>query len=230
MGKGGNIAIWIFSFVMLIALGTSVFFAMRYFEVKEEKNLAKEQVDALSDITPFVKKSITPTVAKGPIPTSSEEPGLIKTDYVNTCSENEMISVSFIVPLGFSLRSAETVASYHILNQTLYSPDYRMSQDAPILLMGASMTLDGQCSLYDTVEASFQDDELGQEIAENVENVFVLETPAIQYDYSYESWNATVTRFILDSIEYKIILRYANDNFKDQYWRIYQNFIDSFSV
>lgn len=230
MGKGGNIAIWVFSVVMLVAIGTSVFFAMRYFETKEEEKLSKENVNQLLEITPFATKAVTPTTFKAPIPTSSEEPGLVSSDYINTCNNDDVISVSFVVPLGFVLRSAETVATYHIFNQTLYSPEYRMSEDAPVLLFGVSITLDAQCTVYKDVSVSFSEDDLGQEIAENVEDVSVMGVPAIQYDYSYEGWNATVTRFIMDGVEYKIILRYANDSFRDQYWRIYQNFIDSFSV
>lgn len=115
----------------------------------------------------------------------------------------------------------------------IYSPNYTLGATEggyEILTKGASILIVAKSTDEESIDAEFEKEPLMKQLAQNKKDTLVDDQLAIQYDWSYEGWDATDTIFIKDSVYYFIKLRYANPEEKESNWDIYTSLLDSFKT
>ena len=108
------------------------------------------------------------------------------------------------------------------------SPDYKLSTEGyPILEKGAMMFIRAEETTDTDIDAYFDSTPLAREIAKNKKYFTLNSNKGIQYDYSYEGWNATDTVTISNGVVYLIKLRYVDDSEKQLFWKNYIDLLNS---
>jgi hypothetical protein len=110
------------------------------------------------------------------------------------------------------------------------SPDYKLHREYPSLKEGAEFSVTVKTTNEQTVDEIFDSDTLISHIAFNKSYVTVDSQQAIQYDFSYETDNATKTIFIKDDLHYSIGFRYVDKQGKQAGWDDYQRLLLSFKM
>lgn len=115
----------------------------------------------------------------------------------------------------------------------IYSPDYTKGGEGflgyPKVTKGAMILIVAKATDEQSIDDYFNKEELVLKlIAKNKHQETVDGQLAIQYDWSYEGWEATETDFIKNGLHYAIKLRYADEKEKESNWDVYTSLLASF--
>lgn len=110
------------------------------------------------------------------------------------------------------------------------SSDYQLSEGYPILEKGVEILVRVENSNEKTIDEVFNKDPLAPQIAQNKIKTTVDGQEAIQYDYSYEGQNATITVFLNNGKYYSLKYRYANNADMQSELNTYLNLLKSFKT
>lgn len=113
---------------------------------------------------------------------------------------------------------------------SINSPDYKMNSGYPYLETGASLAIYATSSRATDLKQYINNDPLLKQIAKNVIETTLAGLPAIQFDFSYEGTNATMTIAIDGNITYNVRFNYADSQTKAKYLPLYQHMLDTFSI
>lgn len=115
----------------------------------------------------------------------------------------------------------------------LYSPDYnnQESDESSLTLQkNASILIRVAETPYENIEDKFSDNLAAQKIARNVVRLNTNNTPAIQYDYSFQGENATVITMVKDDKWYFIKFQYDNEEIKGKYLDVFNEVFNSLKL
>ncbi|OGK09497.1 hypothetical protein A2767_03250 [Candidatus Roizmanbacteria bacterium RIFCSPHIGHO2_01_FULL_35_10] len=110
------------------------------------------------------------------------------------------------------------------------SADYQLSDGYPVLEKGAEFYVSVENSTEKSIDDIFNKDPLTLQIAYNKIKIIVDGVEAIQYDYSYEGYNVTMTTFLKNGKYYTIHYRYVDNAGKQLEWNTYLNLLKSFKT
>ena len=112
----------------------------------------------------------------------------------------------------------------------IQSPDYKFSTEGyPTLEQGSEVFVRAEKTDKSSIDDIYNGD-LSAEIGKNKIYTTVDNQQAIQFDFSYEGVEATMTIFLKNGIHYTIKLIYVGEIGKQAMWNNYLKLLNSFKV
>lgn len=174
------------------------------------------------------KPTTTPSVAQAS-PTSSPTSDSNLKSYTHPTA-----NYSFSYPSNWKLEFQQPVAGLENdlqLDLTIKSPDYALTTEGiEYLEKGVEVVIYRSKTNETSIDNKFETDRFAGQIASSKTSTTVNGQKAIQYDYSYESTQATDIIFIKNGVYYLVKLKYADMQAKNQNSPLYSNLLKSFKA
>lgn len=176
-----------------------------------------------------VTKDATPTSSLQPSPTISTISPTATQPSTDQTANWKMYTSSSEFTFKYPSDWTITPDTYKYNYISLRSPDYSVNTEGiETLDKGVELMIYTETTTETSIDKKFEQDKFAGQIANSKTYTTVDGQRAIQYDYSYESTQATDTIFIKNGMHYLIKLRYADSNTKSKYWSTYLGILGSF--